>query len=67
MNSKRRSEATSIIRHSTIVIRHPKGSTFDNRHSFRLPAESSDSSGPTLKADGYRFSLDNDRNFASPF
>jgi hypothetical protein len=39
-------------------------STFVIRHSFRLPAEKSDASRPPVKADGYRLSLDNDRDLA---
>jgi hypothetical protein len=40
--------------------------SFDNRHSSFLSASSrkSDASRPTVKADGYRVSFDNDRNLA---
>jgi hypothetical protein len=33
----------------------------------RHTADKLNASRPTVKADGYRFSLDNDRNFAGPF
>ena len=38
--------------------------SFVNRHSFRLPAGNSDPSRSAVKADGYRWPLDNDRNLA---